>query len=278
MNKSKKFLLVTWDFTELSDYALQHAIKISRMIDTQIRLIHILSRKESPESEIAKQKKLQLIVEKNNEESDIDTSWVILRGNIFNEISEYASDNRAFMVIMGTHGIQGSQKVFGSWALKVIMGSKVPFLVIQDKPKDWEKYQNIVFPVDYRLENREKLKMAIFMGKYFDSRIHILKQDVSDRFLRKKLNITMNFAVKYLIQNNISYEIHEIMHDEHLGKKTMEFAADINADLIIIMVTRKFGPAIGVFEQYIIANSARIPVLCINPRSSFVRVGSFQFG
>ena len=101
MNKSKKFLLVTWDFTELSDYALQHAIKISRMIDTQIRLIHILSRKESPESEIAKQKKLQLIVEKNNEESDIDTSWVILRGNIFNEISEYASDNRAFMVIMG---------------------------------------------------------------------------------------------------------------------------------------------------------------------------------
>ncbi len=278
MDKSKKFLLVTWDFTELSDYALQHAIKISRMIDTEIRIIHILSKKESPESEITKQKKLQLIVEKNMEESGIDTSWVLLRGKIFNEISEYAADNQAFMVIMGTHGIQGSQKVFGSWALKVIMGSKVPFLVIQDKPRDWEKYQNIVFPVDHRIENREKLKMAIFMGKYFDSRIHILKQDVNDRFLRKKLNITMNFAVKYLIQNNISYEIHEIAHDEHLGKKTMEFAAEINADLIIIMVTRKFGPTIGVFEQYIIANSARVPVLCINPRSSFVRVGSFQFG
>ena len=270
--------MVTWDFTELSDYALQHAIKISRMIDTEIRLIHILSKKESPESEITKQKKLQLIVEKNKEESGIDTSWVLLRGKIFNEISEYAADNQAFMVIMGTHGIQGSQKVFGSWALKVIMGSKVPFLVIQDKARDWEKYQNIVLPVDHRIENREKLKMAIFMGKYFDSRIHILKQAVNDRFLRNKLNITMNFAIKYLIQNNISYEIHEISHDEHLGKKTMEFASEINADLIIIMVTRKFGPTIGVFEQYIIANSARVPVLCINPRSSFVRVGSFQFG
>ncbi len=278
MDKSKRFILVTWDFTELSEYALQHAIKISKMIDAGIRLIHILSKKESPESEMSRQRKLELITNKSYEESGIDTSWVILRGKIFSEISAYASDNKAFMVIMGTHGIQGSQKLFGSWALKVIMGSKVPFLVIQAPPKDWEKYRNIVFPVDYRIEHREKLKMAIFMGKYFDSKVHILKQDVEDRFLRKKLNVTMNFAIKYLLQNNISYDIHDIPHDVHLGKKTMEFAEKINADLILIMVTRKFGPAIGIYEQYIIANSARIPVLCINPRSTMVRRVSFQFG
>ncbi len=278
MGKSKKFILVTWDFTELSDYALQHAIKISRMVDTEIRLIHILNKKDPPEREAEKRKKLQLISEKNEEESGIQTSWVILRGKIFNEISEYASDNNANMVIMGTHGIQGSQKIFGSWALRVIMGSKVPFLAIQDKPKDWEKYQDIVFPVDYRLENREKLKMAIFMGKYFDSKIHILKHVAKDKYLRKKLNITMNFAVKYLIQNNIPYEIHEVPYEAHLGKESLRFASDINADLIIILITKRFGLAAGVFEQYIIANSARIPVLCINPRAMFVRVGSFQYG
>ena len=278
MEGSKKFLLVTWDFTELSEHALEHAVKISKMVDTEIRMIHILGKRESPESEMQKQKKLQLIAERNVEKSGIPTTWVILRGKIFNEIAEYASDNKAIMVIMGTHGIQGSQKIFGSWALKVIMGSKVPFLVVQDKPKDWEKYRNIVFPVDYRMENREKLKMAIFMGKYFDSKIHILKHDARDKFLRRKLNITMNFAVKYLIQNNISYEIHDVSREEHLGKKTMEFAAEIDADLIIIMVTHKFGPTVGMFEQYIIANSAGIPVLCINPRSTFVRTVSFQYG
>jgi hypothetical protein len=120
--------------------------------------------------------------------------------------------------------------------------------------------------------------MAIFMGKYFDSKIHILKQEVNDKFLRRKLNTTMNFAIKYLIQNNITYEIHDVAHDAHLGKETLNFAAKIGADLIIIVITRKIGIAIGAFEQYLLANSARVPVLCINPRSAFVRVGSFMYG
>jgi len=278
MRKTQKFVLVTWDFTVLSEYALQHAIKVSKMVDTEIRLIHILSKKDSPEQEGQAQKKLQLRAEKNETETEIPTSWVILHGKIFNEISEYASDNKASMVIMGTHGIKGSQKFFGSWALRVIMGSKVPFLVVQDKPNDWEKYQDIVFPVDYRLENREKLKMAIFMGKYFDSKIHILKLEARDKFLRKKLNITMNFEIKYLLQNNIAYEIHNLPQDTHLGKETLDFSAKIHADLIIILINRRYGPARGAFEQYIIANSAKIPVMCINPRAMFVRVGSFQYG
>ncbi len=47
---------------------------------------------------------------------------------------EHIERNHALMVIMGTHGIKGLQKYTGSWALKVIIGSSVPFLVIQDKP------------------------------------------------------------------------------------------------------------------------------------------------
>jgi len=41
----------------------------------------------------------------------------------------------ALMVVMGTHGIKGMQKLMGSWALKVITSSKVPFIAVQDTPK-----------------------------------------------------------------------------------------------------------------------------------------------
>ena len=47
---------------------------------------------------------------------------------------------------MGTHGMKGMQKLTGSWALKVIVKSKVPFIVVQDPPADQERYHNIVFP------------------------------------------------------------------------------------------------------------------------------------
>ena len=181
---------------------------------------------------------------------------------------------------MGTHGMKGMQKVTGSWALKVLVRSKVPFIVVQEAPKDLEKYQNIVFPVDFRSENKEKLKIAIFMGKYFDSKVHILKTVTTDKSLLKKTNINLNFAIKYLIQNNIEYEIHDMKRGS-LAHQTIEFGESVAADLIIIMTTKNITFAdyvLGAQEQQIIANSSNIPVCCVNPMSSFASKAQFMYG
>jgi len=181
---------------------------------------------------------------------------------------------------MGTHGMKGMQKLTGSWALKVIVKSKVPFIVVQDPPADQERYHNIVFPVDFSSENKEKTGMAIFMGKYFDSKIHILKTVSKDKSLSTKTNINLNFAVKYLIQNNIEYEIHEVPHGK-FAQNTIDFALKIHADLILIMTTKNITMAdyiLGASEQYIIANSSKIPVCCVNPKASFAKVGQFMYG
>ena len=135
---------------------------------------------------------------------------ILSKGSIFSAIAEFANEKQASLVVMGTHGMKGMQKLTGSWALKVIVKSKVPFIVVQDPPADQERYHNIVFPVDFRNENKEKIKMAIFMGKYFDSKIHILVTTTTDKNLIKKTKVNLNFAIKYLIQNNIEYEIHEV--------------------------------------------------------------------
>ncbi len=181
---------------------------------------------------------------------------------------------------MGTHGMKGMQKLTGSWALKVIVKSKIPFIVVQDPPVDQERYHNIVFPIDFRGENKEKMKMAIFMGKYFESKIHMLVSVSSDKNLLKKTNINLNFAVKYLIQNNIDYEIHEVSKG-NFAQQTIDFAQKINADLLLIMTTKNITVAdyvVGASEQYMIANSSKIPVCCVNPKSSFAKVGQFMYG
>ena len=195
------------------------------------------------------------------------------KGSIFTAIAEFANDKDASLVVMGTHGMKGMQKLTGSWALKVIVKSKVPFIVVQDPPADQERYHNIVFPVDFRGENKEKIKMAIFMGKYFDSKIHMLVTETTDKNLLKKTNINLNFAIKYLIQNNIEYEIHEIPKG-NFAQQTIDFAQKINADLILIVTTKNITFAdyvVGASEQYIIANSSKIPVCCVNPKASFAK-------
>lgn len=280
MEKEEKLIVVPWDFTHIAEYALAHAVKISRMVSNEICLLHIADPKIKPDEEKGKNEKLRKISEEFGGKYNMPISYHIEKGTIFKAIPNFANDKKASLVVMGTHGIKGMQKLTGSWALKVIVKSKVPFIVVQDPPRDWERYHNIVFPVDFRSENKEKMKMAIFMGKYFDSKIHIIKTTPTDKILVKKTNINLNFAIRYLIQNNIEYEIHDVPKGEY-AQQTIEFAQKINADLILIVTTKNITFAdymIGASEQYIIANSSKIPVCCVNPRATFAKSSQFMGG
>jgi hypothetical protein len=162
----------------------------------------------------------------------------------------------------------------------VIVKSTVPFIVVQDPPTDQERYHNIVFPVDFRKENKEKTKMAIYMGKYFDSKVHMIVTISTDASLMKKTKINLNFAIKYFIQNNIEYQIHEVPKG-NFAQQTIDFALKINADLILIVTTKNITFAdymVGASEQYIIANSSKIPVCCVNPKASFTKSSQFMGG
>lgn len=280
MSKEKQMIVVPWDFTSVAENAMMHAVKISRMVNNPIVLLHIIDRGIKTAEYKKKEDKLKNFCSEATQRNDVEVDYAIIPGSIFTAIAEYVNENEASLVVMGTHGLKGMQKLTGSWALKVVVGSKVPFIVVQDAPKDMEKYHDLVFPVDFRGENKEKLKMAIFMGKYFDSKVHILKAVPSDKSLLKKTNINLNFAIKYLMQNNIEYKIHDLPKG-NLAKQTIEYANQLNADLILIMTTKNITIAdyvLGAQEQEIIANSSKIPVCCINPMASFAKVSQFMYG
>jgi nucleotide-binding universal stress UspA family protein len=280
MEPHQKLIVVPWDFTPVAEYALAHAVKISRMVGNEIALLHIIDPGMSTSAQGQKRVLLQHVTEENSRKYNMAISSYIVKGSIFKAIAEFANEKDASIVVMGTHGMVGMQKVVGSWALKVIVKAKVPFIVVQDPPADQERYHNIVFPVDFRVENKEKIKMAIFMGKYFDSKVNFLVTKTSDRYLLKKTNVTLNFAVRYLTQNNIEYEIHEVKRG-NFAQQTIDFAQKTNADLILIVTTKNISLAdyvLGASEQFIIANSSKIPVCCVNPKVTFAKMGQFMGG
>jgi nucleotide-binding universal stress UspA family protein len=280
MDEQKKQIVVPWDFTPVAEHALAHAAKISRMVSNEICLLHIVDAGISPKVYQEKKSKLIQISEESSKKLNVTVAYHLSKGSIFTAIAEYANEKEASLVVMGTHGMKGMQKLTGSWALKVIVKSKIPFIVVQDPPADQERYHNILFPVDFRVENKQKIKMAIFMGKYFESKVHMLVAVSTDKSLIKKTNINLNYAIKYFIQNNIEYEIHEVQKGD-FARQTIEFAQKINADLILIMTTKNITVAdyvMGASEQYIIANSSKIPVCCVNPMASFAKSSQFMGG
>jgi nucleotide-binding universal stress UspA family protein len=280
MEEPKKLIVVPWDFTTVAGHALAHAVKITRTVGNDISLLHIVDSGINIKEEAEKLTLLKYVAEENSKKYNIPISYHISKGSIFHAIAEFVNESGANLVVMGTHGMQGMQKFTGSWALKVIVKSKIPFIVVQDPPVDQERYHNIVFPVDFRNENKEKIKMAIFMGKYFDSKIHMLVAISTDLALKRKTNSNLNFAIKYFMQNNIDYEIHQVVKGK-FAQQTIDFAEKINADLLLILTTKNITLAdyvLGASEQYIIANSSRIPVCCVNPKASFSSVGQFMGG
>lgn len=280
MDEIKKLIVVPWDFSPVAGHALAHAVKISHMVNNDVSLLHIVSDGISPKALAEVTSRLKHLAAEYSTKYNMPITCHVAKGSIFSSIAEYVNEKEANLVVMGTHGMKGMQKLTGSWALKVLVKSKVPFIVVQDPPTDQERYHNIVFPVDFRKENKEKIKMAIYMGKYFDAKIHMVVSGSGDKSIIKKTRINLNFAVKYLIQNNIEYEIHD-MEKGHTAQQTIDFAHKINADIILIITTKNITFADYVFgasEQYIIANSSKIPVCCVNPIVSFASVGQFMGG
>ncbi|MFP4557226.1 MAG: universal stress protein [Bacteroidales bacterium] len=270
--KSQK-LIVPWDFSPVSENALKYAIKIGSFTDEfTIDLIHVIesgklfSKGKLTEKEASE--KLKEEATRIKETYGTDVNVVVQEGSIFHNISEHAFDIEASLVVMGTHGIKGVQKLTGSWALKVIAGSNVPFLVVQDEPQKERIFENIVFPLDYRLNEKERLRWAIKAAVQYKSRMHIILPHVSDSGIQKKISYNLAFAKKHFDAHGIDYDVHSAGKGRSFSSEIVKLAVDIEADLILIMTTPNLDFTdymFGAQEQYVIANTEKIAVMCINP-------------
>ncbi|MDR1864426.1 MAG: universal stress protein [Bacteroidales bacterium] len=261
-------IVVTWDFTHISEYALTYALKIATIMHYEVKLFHIVEQGTPPEILEKKRKRMSDVCTDAFKKSGIVCKVVVKEGSLYSAVSNYANQSNTQLVVMGTHGIKGMQKLFGSKALKVISGSNTPFIVVQSKPDKSSRISNVVFPIDFKSENKEKLQWAIYVGRNFYSKIHLFKYPVSDSDLQRKVNVNLNFAIRFLKQNGIEYEIHTSKKSSNFAGETIRFAEHINADLIIVTTTKHItllDYMFGADEQEIIANSAKIPVMCMNP-------------
>ena len=263
---SLKSILVPTDFTKEAHTAINHAVELANTINGEVILLHVVENKEDVEPAKAKLAEEQKLA--NEMEGSVPVKTMIRIGNIFNDIGDSAAEINASMIIMGTHGASGWQKVAGSHALKVVTNSSVPFVIVQNDMMHVGGYDKIMIPLDLHNETKQKLEIVADMAKYFDSEVHIFTPKETDEFLRHKLNGNIAWAKKYLAEKGIKSATH-VAEKGSFVKNMISTAQDLDIDLISIMNLQK-NSLMGMFgssyEQSIITNDAQIPVLCVNPK------------
>lgn len=261
----KPVILVPTDFTPVGDSAVAYATQLALILNAQIDLLHVVAKgKDTSTPKLA----IETLISKL-EKSNVSAKSHIEHGNIFEDIGRVADEIQARLIVMGTHGVKGMQHMLGSNALKVITNSDVPFIVVQKKPMKPEGFKNIVIPVDFNQEVKQSIKYAWEIGKYFQSKIHIVYVKEKDAFIAAKIERNIPYAQELLEENGVAYEIHG-MDKKDFAQQMIQKAAKLDADLITIINNHEniftyFG---GSFEQSIIANKEEIPVLVINQVAS----------
>jgi nucleotide-binding universal stress UspA family protein len=273
METQMQTIIVPTDFTQVGGYAIKHAVKYSKILNKDITLLHII-KKEADYEEADCQ--IKLLAEETKKTFGVKVQTLIREGSIFSVIGEVSNELNAEMVIMGTHGMQGMQKVMGSWALKVIVTAHAPFIIVQGPPKH-ENIDKLVFPVDFKKEDKEKIGWACFIANLYSSKIYVYKSNKKDKGFLNGIIKNMAFVEKCFKNKGVNYEITMAQPKKNFANQTIEYATKIDADLILIMTTKAITYAdyvLGAAEQNIIANEAKIPVMCLNPRPT--KVGSFS--
>ncbi len=274
MDKKTFKVLVPHDFSTVADCAVNHASKIANSFGGEVHLLHVVSKQK--EIEPIKEK-LTKIAEKAEKHTAATFHVIVRVGNIFEDIGDVASEIGAGFIVMGTHGAKGMQKIMGSYALRVISNSKVPFVIVQNKdPKKADTYDDIVVPVDYSEVTKQKLAVAANIAIQFGSKIHLFYELESDEFLKKKLDRELSFAKNYFLERKITYTLNQAEESGSFKKQLIKFAARIDADLIAVVNTQEgalLPDFFGSEEQEVIANEAEIPVIITNPTQQVVSGG-----
>ena len=272
MEKLERPIIVPWDFSQVAENAFQHAVNISKVLNREILLLHIVSDMKDVES---KKDELNASSEKLGNEYGKKPYVEVVDGSIFKAIGDTATEKKAEMIIMGTHGMKGAQKLFGSKALKVVVSSRIPFLVVQDKPVK-NTVDTIMLPIDFKQENKEKANWIYYLARNFGAKFIILKSRAKDKGFRKKVLSNIKYIESFLKGHDVAYEIVTVPGKESFKKEVISISKEREADLILIMATRDINWVdylLGAPEQYILSNPDNTPVMCMNPKPARIASG-----
>ena len=278
----KNIVIVPTDFTEVIEYAIEHAACICKMQNYKLSLLHVINKdtksylKKEKLTKNAINEKLEKKSKEIMDKFGINSDFIVKQGSIFSAIGKTAKETGANMIVLGTHGKVGVQHIVGSYAMKVIGSSPAPVIVVQERGFR-EGYKNIILPIDDTMESKQKVKWAIHIARKFNSVVNIFAMSPSDSYRKAKVKGNMQQIKKFFDQNGIIYT-DKFAEKGNFPKQVLAYSKSIDADMILIMTNpdkMMLSFIVGKWEEQLIFNESLIPIMAINPVELGIIVGGF---
>lgn len=274
-----KKVIVPVDFSDHSEYALKAAALLAKRNKIEIVALHMLdisvaSLSESP-SDIQAQSFFYLkLAEKNFKTflkkdylKDIKVTPIIKHYLSFKEINDIAEEEKADLIIMGSHGATGIKELFmGSNTEKVVRHATIPVLILKEELFDLN-FEDVVYACDFSEKSIPAYKKALKLMKFFDAELHLLYVNLpNDNF--KSSSEMKEMAIKFLTKANQDInKLKEITFEcEYtIEKGILKFSNSIGADLIAISTHGRKGLS-HIFEGSVaedITNHMMLPIITI---------------
>lgn len=288
------YILVPVDFSSTSRNAMEYAIAMAKLFDSRILLMYALNENKfaSIFTGSDNKKLIREGIEKKLTElkEDLLQIWPQARvetkvedGRPYKVVEEITEDEMCDLVVMGTTGASGVELFMGSTTRRVLSNSNVPVVCVKERREN-PSFDNIVLPIDLTKTSKQKVAWAMKLAKKFHSTIHVIMEVEKDEFLRNKVNANLKQIESALEKEQISY-ISKLLDDrkypDNIGQDTVQYAEEVNADLIMIMTQREVAGVssifIGNYAEQVVNSSQTTPVICINPKKTTLFEGSEGF-
>jgi len=279
--KFNNIVLIPTDFSEVCDNAVHHGVELARSLKYQVIILHVINRETK--SKLRKEdldityieQKLDDYKKRYAAGPEVKINTMHVEGSIFSAINEVAIDIKANMMVLGTHGKKGLQHLFGSYALKVVLESPVPVIVVQKKNYG-SGYKEIVFPVSNDVEPRQKVQWAKLISKLFNAKVHLFQSLEKDPVMNERLNIITKQITDIFDESGLEYSVTVAKESSDYADQVLSYAVTTDAKLIMIMTRPNVdlpGFSLAGWDERLMFNEAQIPVMCINP----VEIGTYYW-
>jgi len=276
-----KNILVAMDFSKGAMHALDYAIKIANNTQSNICLVWVDSRNTREpnavlgKNEIRRDAKIELqriVEEKAAFLKGGKISIKLRKGKVYRELAMQAKASEAELVVVGTHGISGYEEFWiGSNAFKIISYTACPVVSVRIDYDIEKPIKTIVVPIDNSIDSTKKIPMAAKLAKAFGAKIHLISITTTNlESLKKKVIRATMESEKYLAKEGVTYQS-EIIHSKNLPVSVVNYANQVNGDVIVIMTDQEkasFSILVGDYSQKII-NISPLPILSVKPANLF---------
>jgi nucleotide-binding universal stress UspA family protein len=274
-------ILVPFDFSEQAQNALDLTTHLSNKFDNvEITVLHVIEVPSAsgmgtmgggemlPEYEnqiffieLMERRKQQFrdMAEQYAGKKYVINTKIVL-GNAFQNISSAILEEDPDLVVMGSKGSSGMEEVLlGSNAEKVVRTSHCPVLTVKGAINP-ETFKKIVFASDFKDDQNELAARLKTLQKWFDADLYLVLINTPGNFetTRESTTKIKKFVNKYKIEHAVA-EIYNSISEE---AGIVEFAEDINADMIAMATHGRTG-LIHLFTGSIaedVVNHAKRPV------------------